>query len=304
MADEPNDLERMKSRRETQDNIRNWLTFVLGGVVPVLGAALGFSPLVKIWTFVPLLAATVLLLVTVWLHGTGRKPFPTSGGTGAIGRGISTSPFSRRSRFVQGVAVIALIFGGGAWVGSSGRDAFTLAMYGSLGDLAITPGRNMSDPAVISLRTEGNIVCFYTSATFNVRNATSNDVLIGAISTSLAMSADANAPIFLNRNLPDITQGNAGISGVALIKGKLSDWSKDPSIKTHLTTLRRGTDINVTLFQNRNGNETCLYNQDNKTVDDFKATTVNVSGELVMIPPDGVLRQENIGANLPVKVAK
>lgn len=300
MADEPADVadyERAARRRADRDEMRNWITLVIG-LIPAFVAAFGFSPLTRIWSVLALLTALILVLAGSWWHHRGAtfKSFMSVPSTG-VG--------AKRSAFAYWAAVIGLIFGAGAWVGSSGRDTFLYLMYGSLGDLAISPANDIATPAVISLRKDTGIVCFFTTASFNVRNTRSEDVSMGVVSSSLSLSDDTNAPIFAARSLADITQTSGGVSGVRLITGTPNDWPRTiDTIKSNFTTLRRGEAKDITVFQNRDYNTTCLADPDGSLAKNYQASTVKISGEIVMTLPDGTWREESFGLSEPVKVVR
>ena len=163
----------------------------------------------------------------------------------------------------------------------------------------------MAIPAVISLRKDGGLVCFYTTASFNVRNARSEDISFGVVSSSLSLSDDTNAPVFAVRNLGDITVSSGGVSGARLITGTPSDWPKTiEAVKGALTTLRRGEARDVTVFQNRDYNNNCVADPDGKQAQNYQGSTVKISGEIVMAMPDGTWKGESFGLSEPAKVVK
>lgn len=298
------ELDGIKARRDTRDELLRWLSF-FSGLIPVFTAALGFSPLANIWTFLVLIVGFALVLALIWAHYREKGIVRKHAAVGTAGPETVTRPLPRRQRSLQSAAIVALIFGTGAWVGSSGRNVYLLAAYGTLGDLAIGPGRNSASPAVISLRKDRNQVCFFTTATFNVRNATSTDVVVGILSHTLTLTDDANAPIFSRRSPQDITLSQAGVSGVTLIKGTAEQWPKNmEDIKSHLTTLRRGDNIDATIYQNRVYDDNCIPDPDGKVSQNYKASTVRISGELVIVLPDGSWRRESLGVSEAAHVEK
>ena len=284
--------EAQETRRKNREEVQKWIAVALP-TITVLTTVLGFSPLAKIWSALFLIIgfglATYLI---VWHHRGGDVAIPT----GFLNRPDKALP-SGRARFLNSAMIVALIFGAGAWVGSSARDAITLLMYGSLGDLATGSALHTTDPATIQLRENGGYVCYYTKVTFNIRNATATDLLVGILSETIAMSDDTNSPIFSTRYPQDITQTGAGVSAIALVTGKTSALEDNINqIKSSLTTLRRGTSTDVTVFQNQDGTNTCLPDPNRTLFKSYNGKTARASGEVLMVFPDGTFRRQGVSS--------
>ena len=304
MADPTDGEMPIKRRRDSRDEVRNWVS-AFAGLIPLFTSAMGFSPFVKIWSFVALLFAIVLVALGSWWHHRGGRLDDLPGAlANAAGRG-DTPAVARRRKLAHTVAIFALVFGLGSWMGASGRDALTLLVYGTLGDLAVSQPSDMAEPASIALRKDGGFTCFYTKATFNLRNATSVDLKVGVISHTVSLSDNSNSPLFSTRYPQDVSATAAGVSGLTLIKGTPEAWpAKVDSFKDQLTTLRRGTNVDVTVFQNKDGATACVPDGDGMIMKNYKGSTAQVSGEVVMVFPDGTWKRQTFNVNEPARIEK
>ncbi len=247
------------------------------------------SPTFRVFSILFLLLAFVVIIVAVVMHHHG------SGGSFLVRLKSIRVPTAGRTGLLYAFSGAFLLFCSGAWFGASARNAVTLLVYGSLSDLTVGPARNVDPPAVISLRRDNNLVCFYTAATFFIRNATSSTISVGLISNTVGMQDNTNAPIFVMRYTQDITATGANVSGLQLVKGTAENWYADIGSKANqLTSFRPGEGRDVTIVQTRDFNNNCLGDPDGAVEKNYAGSTVHVSGEVVIIFPDGQWERQGI----------
>jgi hypothetical protein len=303
----PNEVERRREHRENRIHLLAILSFFTG-LSPAASSALGFPALSNIWSILGLAIAAVAFGAIFYFDEAGVRVSSLVDTVRVAAPGRVKIQLPRKERLLRRAAIISIIFGAGAWIGSSAHNTYLLAVYGTLGDLAIGPGKT-NDPAVIALRKDNfQDICFYTHATFNVRNATTSDVKVGLISSSLDLSDNADSTIFVHRNPGDITSTFASVSGVELITGSGDTWEKDfDTIKDHLTTLRRGENKDITIYQQRDDTgqpQTCTPDPDGKVAQNYNGSAIRIAGEFAMVWPNGTWRRESFDVDEPARIVK
>ena len=281
--------DKQKAKRESRQEVWIIVSGLSSAFIP-MASLLGASTVAKLWSGLFLILAAFIVLSTVWIHHRGE------------GLRIILNVFTlrnlaaeRKLRILYVASLVAIIFCSGVWVGASGRNAFSLLLYGSLNDLDIEPARGVSEAAIITLRREYNVVCFNTRIMFDIANTTGQDLLIGLISNTVSMTDNLNSPLFSNNYPSDITSSGASVSGIQLVKGSAENWyDRIEQKKGLLTSLRPGSMTRVAVSQNRNGNSNCISDLDGSALRNYKGSVVRFFGELLVVYPDWSWKRQNI----------
>ena len=289
------------SRREFRKEIVAAAGVMISLLAP-LTSALGYSPLANIWSGIAVVVGAIIVVAAIWIHDRGADVSGDRVGRwGALYRWgvVLNRPF-----YLLAIALLLLVCG--AWLEANAGNALTLAFYGSLNDIDVRRPSGVADPATITLRRYGQSTCFFTQANFDLRNATSGDIYVGLISASLDMQDNANAPVLIPHNSPDIRGQNAFLSGIAILTGPAEGWAgKLSQSKEQLTFLRPGQTTRVTVRQEEWSQKNCLSDPNGSIMKDYKGNQVRVTAGIAILRPNGSVQRQDISTgDMPANVQR
>ncbi len=109
------------------------------------------------------------------------------------------------------------------------------------------------------------------------------------------MEDNANAPILIPHNSPDIRTQSSFLSGISLLTGPAEGWAVNLSqSKNQLTFLRPGQTTRVTLRQEDWSQKNCLNDPDGNIMRSYKASEVRVTAGIAILRPDGSVERQDI----------
>ena len=294
------DSERANRRELRKEFIALAAPFI--GLISLLGNILGYSALANIWSGIALLAGGLLICMAIVLHDRGAS--------GLISRNYPSPLLTRFSTTIARppylLSVVALLLIVGAWLEANLGNIVKITLYGGINDLDVRSPANVAEPATIALRRNGSSTCFFTQATFDLKNATSASMRVGLISASLDMQDNANAPVLVGHNLADVRSQNEFLSGIAVVTGAAEGWvAKISQDKEQLTFLGSGQTVRITVRQEDFFGHECVNDANATLYKTYSGNVVRVTAGIAIIRGNGSIERQDISSgDLPAKVQR